>query len=288
MTVDRCPACGNRELRGGKLDLPGGDTLYEFRCPRCGLAEEHLRSERGFDAWRARWATSNGRDIVATLVASGLTSATDYRALAGLDSIALTGERAADRSWQPAALDLNGRVELWLFTDEEAIAACRAEVGATRLGSVAPGAPLAPVLATLPALVQAIWLNPFDRASGLIVDGERLEQARQWAQRLVLEAALRDRGAAALSTTVRLTCAVIDGAAATETTADDEWLAVFTAPDAQHAFAATVTAGAAIHFVSGTGVDVLARVPQLRATRPRLVGVIVNPAGPATTRVRIA
>lgn len=284
--VDRCPACGSADVRGGKLDLPGGDTLYEFRCARCRLGEERLRSEAGFDAWRARWAPPPGREVIALVSESGLTTAAAYRAVASLPAVAHTGARADDGTWQVAAIVVD-RTEVWLFTDDAAVAACQAEVGAARLGDVAPPTALAPLVAGLPAVVDAVWLNPFDTAPGLVVAGPQLAELARWARRVTTERALVTAGATALGAAPELALAVIDGAAATERDVDGEWLVACTAPDAERAYAASVERGTALVFVHGDGAAALARLSEVRTARPQVVGVVVNPAGPARTRIGI-
>ncbi|MEZ4399305.1 MAG: hypothetical protein R3B06_04755 [Kofleriaceae bacterium] len=286
-TVDRCPSCGSAEVRGGKLDLPGGDTLYEFACRRCGLAEERLRTEAGFDAWRARWATPAGRGVIAQVVASGLATPASYRAVAGLTDVGFTGAPGSDGAWQVAALELDGRVEVWLFTDPAAVAACQAEVGAARLGDVAPPTVLAPVLAGLPPVVDAVWINPFDAAPGLVVAGPTLRELVAWGRRVATERAIRVDGAAGVQAAPDLALAVIDGTAATVTDADGEWLIACTAPDAGLAYAASVAPGTSIAFVHDTGAAVLAKLSEIRTVRPGVVGVMINPAGPAPVRVPI-
>lgn len=281
MTVgERCPRCGSDALRGGKQDLPGGDTLYDYFCTRCGLLEDRLRSDPDFDAWKRRWqAAALGRRALADAIADDHGRADRYRALLGLAHVRCPGEPDGAGGWSPAALALRGRAELWVFTDDDAVTACQREVGATRLGPIAPPRPFAPLVAMLPPDLP-IWINPLDPAGGLVLEGDRRHEARRWADVLVREEAIRAGGAAALYAADDVTVALVDGQLASETDAAGEWIAVFTADDAQTAYLPRVRRGDNVAFLHMSGADLRARLSDLRTTRPRLAGCIINPAGP--------
>lgn len=283
--MDRCPRCGSHDLRGGKQDLPGGDTLYDFRCNACGLREDHLRSEADFDAWRRRWQSSEAeaRRVLTHAVDDGLVTPGQFRALLGLDRVRFTGEQIAPDRWALAALQVGPRAEVWMFTDDDAVAACQRELGDQRIGSLAPAAALPPLVAELTEAVAALWINPFDREAGLVVEGAQLAELIAWARRVKTELDLRARGPAALIDAADLALAVIHGQVATESDRAGEWLAVFTAPDAQAAFTERVPAGEAIAFVHLRGAELRDRLSEIRTDRPGLTGLAINPAGPSSS-----
>jgi hypothetical protein len=242
-----------------------------------------LRSEAGFDAWRARWASAEAaaRRVLAAAIADDLRAPRHFRALVGLERVRFPGALVDGGGWAPAALRLGPRDELWVFTDDAAVAACRREVGGERLGPIAPPAALAPIVAELPAELGAVWINPFDDAGGLVIEGAQLRELIAWARRVLVEAAARARGAAALVDAGDLALAVVDGQLVTEVDRAGEWLAIFTAPDAQAAFAARVPRGEPIAFVHLRGAELRARVSEIRTDHPRLAGFAINPAGPS-------
>lgn len=268
MQTERCPRCNSREIRGGKQDQ-GNDTLYDFYCGNCRLFESCLRSSPEFARWRARWSDPGAAIRSNLRAAIAAAPSAFHRRLAEAD-VRFTAARDGER-WLPAALEVTGRAELWLFLDDDAVAACRTELGAERLGDVAPAAPIAQTLASLPATIGAVWVNPFDRQPGLVIAGDDLAALRRWGQCVVTERGLRTRGAAALYEAPDVAVGVIEGALAT----DGDAVVVLTAPDAEDAYRTHVAAGTQIAFVHQPGADLRDKLRD----RSR---AIVNPAGPGT------
>ena len=176
----------------------------------------------------------------------------------------------------PAALEVGGRVELWLFVDDDAVEACRSELGAARVGEVAPVQPIAAVLEALPESVGAVWVDPFDRETGLLIERDELVTLRRWGRRVTIERALRERGAPALYEAADVTVAVIDGALAM----DGDAVVILTAPDAEAAYRTHVSAGTQIAFVHQPGRDLRDKLRDVKRA-------IVNPAGPGTLSIAL-
>lgn len=263
------------------MDLPVG-TLYEFTCQRCQLHEDHLNNEPDFGTWKERWEPlrDDTKDLLASVLDGKLPAARLYRRLAEHRSLRFVGEQHGG-TWLPAALQLGDRAELWVFVDDEAVASAVREVGARKLGTIAPPGDLATTFAELPDAIGAVWLDPFDARGGLVIERDDLGELRRWARRVLVERALGRTGLQALRSADELWLPVIDGSAATiaETTGDE--LVVLTAPDAAERFTATIPAGQPVAFVRTVGRELDARIADVRAARGSLSALAVNPNGPA-------